>query len=241
VHVFASIIPPFAAYAFGGLVALTAGQTLVIIGILVLEIIQGVIAGHVSKEFMQEIAMGVFGHVYIDLLLGHAVLVHELVCDSGTSVLAWVITCTLVGDNGGYLFGKIAGRRKFVQAISPNKSLEGFIGALGLSAFSSRMFFLLFQRMGHPLLLNSNFANEFEFICIGIGIGFVGLFGDLFESLLKRAYAIKDIGSIFPGWGGFLDRVDALIFVFPAIYYYLVITRGYSLTFPGCSTSSFYL
>lgn len=231
-----SVVPALSAYALGGLPALCGAASLCVLLVLVLTVVERR-AGPVSVEAVHEVSLGILGLVYIGVLLGHAVLVHELACDWGTSTLAWVITCTLLGDNGGYLMGKLVGKTKVTPAISPNKSLEGFIGAIGLSVLASVGFCALFKEMGHPIVLRSPLATA-EFIVLGVLIGVVGIFGDLFESFVKRAFGVKDMASLFPGWGGVLDRVDALIFTFPAVYYYFVLVRGHPTTFPGCSSSA---
>lgn len=150
-HTLLSAVPALCAYAWGGLPALCGGTALCCLTVMLLTVLERR-TGPVVLEAVQELAIGVLGQVYVGMLLGHAVLLHELACDWGTSTIAWVITCTILGDNGGYLVGKMIGTTRVTPAISPNKSLEGFFGAIALSALASAGFCIVFRAMGHPLV-----------------------------------------------------------------------------------------
>jgi phosphatidate cytidylyltransferase len=122
--------------------------------------------------------------------------------------LAWVLTVVLttwVGDSVALLAGRALGRRKLAPMISPNKSQEGalagLIAAMIAGAMSVQGFGLGDWRLG---------------VIAGAVIGIAGQIGDLAESILKRQAGVKDSGSVVPGHGGVLDRIDALLFAFPA-------------------------
>ncbi len=135
---------------------------------------------------------------------------YQLATDSSFIFLMCVIVWS--GDTGAYFTGKKLGRRKLAPLISPNKTWEGAIGGLtasivGAWIFKSLNLFL----MPNWLVLT---------LCAVVG-GRLGQLGDLAESSFKRFAGVKDSGSIFPGHGGFLDRVDGLLFAAPAIWFIL--------------------
>jgi phosphatidate cytidylyltransferase len=122
--------------------------------------------------------------------------------------LAWVLTLILAvwfGDTVALFAGRAIGRRKLAPMISPNKSQEGALGGLlasmAVGAVSFQLFGLGDSKLG---------------LIAGAAIGVAGQFGDLAESVLKRQAGVKDSGSVVPGHGGVLDRIDALLFAFPA-------------------------
>lgn len=109
-------------------------------------------------------------------------------------------------DIGGYLFGKSFGKHKIFPVISPKKTYEGLLGSfvlLFLIQFFSWYFF--------------EFLTLLEFLVISILIFVGSIYGDYFESFLKRNYHIKDSGNLIPGHGGLLDRLDSAIYTIPLI------------------------
>ncbi|MDQ4095394.1 MAG: phosphatidate cytidylyltransferase [Actinomycetota bacterium] len=143
---------------------------------------------------------------------GGAGAISILVLDPGglNLLIAFVLTVA-AGDIGAYFVGTAFGRHKIAPSISPGKSWEGFVGGvLGSLAFG---------------LLVGNVLDELTLldgVAIGAISGFISPVGDLVESLVKREIGIKDSGRILPGHGGFLDRLDAIIFAAPAVYLYLL-------------------
>ena len=105
-------------------------------------------------------------------------------------------------DTMSYYVGKNFGKHKLAPEISPNKTLEGFIGG-SLSCILFNMLYFGFTKG----------------LMIGMVVSFVGVFGDLFKSLIKRQYNIKDFSNIFGPHGGFLDRFDALMFSSLVFYF----------------------
>jgi phosphatidate cytidylyltransferase len=121
--------------------------------------------------------------------------------------LAWALTLVLaiwVGDAVALLAGRAVGRQKLSLKISPNKSREGAIGGLMASVAVCAISFQVFG-LGHWWLG----------LIVGAVFSLAGQIGDLAESFLKRQAGVKDSGSIVPGHGGVLDRIDALLFAFP--------------------------
>jgi phosphatidate cytidylyltransferase len=119
--------------------------------------------------------------------------------------LAWL------ADTAGYFAGRFMGRRKLYEAISPKKTVEGAIGGLVASVVWALLGALVFLRGALPLS---------HALALGIVAGALGQAGDLGESLLKRSTGVKDSGSMVPGHGGVLDRVDALLMTTAVVFFY---------------------
>lgn len=124
----------------------------------------------------------------------------------GVFILIWV------NDTFAYLIGKKFGKNKLFEAVSPKKTIEGFIGGL--------IFTLIFAFILSKSFLFFTFEN---WIIIAIIVSIFGTIGDLLESKLKRIAKVKDSGTIMPGHGGLLDRLDSVIFVSPIVYLYLIL------------------
>jgi phosphatidate cytidylyltransferase len=104
------------------------------------------------------------------------------------------------------------GRHRLYQAVSPKKSVEGSLAGLAGGV------------LGAMICKFSFFAelDSVDVLFIGLGVGAFSQLGDLVESLFKRSFGVKDSGTLFPGHGGMLDRLDSLLFAFPVTYYYAV-------------------
>jgi phosphatidate cytidylyltransferase len=113
----------------------------------------------------------------------------------------WLIVLTWLSDIGGYIFGKLFGGPKLTQ-ISPKKTWAGAIGSIILSQFAFLIFFL-----------NSNYKFNINIIFMQLFLSIIGQFGDILMSYVKRKNNKKDTSNFIPGHGGFLDRVDGLIWI----------------------------
>jgi phosphatidate cytidylyltransferase len=113
----------------------------------------------------------------------------------------WLIVLTWLSDIGGYIFGKLFGGLKLTQ-ISPNKTWAGAIGSIILSQFAFLIFFL-----------NSDYKFNITIIFMQLFLSIIGQFGDILMSYVKRKNNKKDTSNFIPGHGGFLDRVDGLIWI----------------------------
>ncbi len=116
-------------------------------------------------------------------------------------------------DIGAYLIGRQIGRRKLLPRVSPNKTIEGFIGGI-LSAVVVALIFLIFDK---SLLAGYSLGMMLLLVVI---FSIFSQFGDLVESAIKRHFGVKDSGKIIPGHGGILDRFDGMIFVFPIMHFF---------------------
>lgn len=166
-------------------------------------------------------AFSLFGVIYIGFSFMHLILLRDIsstVYDSTGSfyhvnvgtVYLWVaFLATWASDTFAYFVGSAIGRHKLAPEISPNKSIEGFVGGL-VGAVLAVIIFGHFTAI--PMIHR---------IITGMIVGLIGPIGDLAESALKRFCRVKDSGSLLPGHGGVLDRFDSILLSVPAIYYYV--------------------
>jgi phosphatidate cytidylyltransferase len=129
--------------------------------------------------------------------------------DSPVEWTALALVATWFADSGGYVFGKTLGRRKLAPRLSPNKTVEGYLGGIVLGVLSM-LLVGLFLELDPRLLL-----------AVGLLIAVLGTAGDLGISLFKRSVGVKDSGHMLPGHGGALDRTDSLIWSVAITYYVL--------------------
>lgn len=159
-------------------------------------------------KFKLNIFFNFYGIIYL-LISFYTIFSFRNMIDENSLLYFLIVIITCVGsDIGGFIFGKILKGPKLTK-ISPNKTYSGLIGAYILSCFFI-LFFFLIQNRYDLITLN--------FMLIVIIISTVSQLGDLFISFLKRKSKIKDTGSIIPGHGGVLDRIDGMIFAFPISY-----------------------
>ncbi len=158
-----------------------------------------------------------FGLLYLPLLAAPLALIRQVRFEGvevGLPLLALLMLATFGGDSGAYFAGRAFGKTPLFPRVSPKKTVEGLIGGLLTS-------------IGLSIAANSYWNLGFsltEIIVIGALLDVAGVLGDLAESLLKRAYGIKDSGWIMPGHGGVLDRVDSLLFSGPVLWLALVLS-----------------
>ena len=117
----------------------------------------------------------------------------------------FLLSIIIATDVGGYIFGKVFGGKKLTK-ISPNKTYSGALGSLILSIIAAFLFFTFQKKF---LFIDLNF------IFVVLAISLTSQFGDILISFLKRRAKIKDTGSLLPGHGGMLDRIDGLLFALP--------------------------
>lgn len=126
-------------------------------------------------------------------------------------LLLGVFILTWTNDTFAFLTGSWLGKHKLVPHISPKKSIEGLIGG-GLFTLGAAW---LYSRFNQDI-------SFIQWLVTGIIVVIFGTLGDLSESVIKRNFNAKDSGTILPGHGGFLDRIDGLLFIGPAVYFYLL-------------------
>ena len=189
------------------------------------------------KDSMASISGTFFGVFYVGWLLSHTIVLrqfHDSVIarfgrdavvelgiaeQAGVFFMVYALTVVIWCDTGAYFVGRAYGRRKLAPKISPGKSIEGAIGGViaGTLAglFAKGLFDFFWPALSHPFGWGAAFV-------FGVVISGVGIVGDLVESLLKRDAAVKDAGTLLPGFGGVLDRIDAPLLAIPVTYYLLL-------------------
>lgn len=156
------------------------------------------------------------GCLYAGLLLPHFIWVRALP-SHGADWVTFLLGVCMAGDAGGYFGGRAFGRRKLLPQVSPNKTVEGS----AVSFVSSLVVAMILNAMTLKVL------GPFEVLVVASIINVLAQFGDLLESMLKRAYDAEDSGWIFPGHGGVLDRTDSLVLPIVFVYYYARLNPGY--------------
>jgi phosphatidate cytidylyltransferase len=167
-----------------------------------------------TPDFFKNLTKIFLGLVYIILPLAIAnylvfpasngfAYTHRIVL--GILILVWI------NDTGAFLAGSAIGRHKLFPRISPKKSWEGLIGGTILTLIAA---FWMNRVMG---MLSIN-----DWIVLAIVVSVFGVYGDLTESLIKRNANRKDSGTLIPGHGGVLDRIDSMLFVIPVSFIYLI-------------------
>ena len=116
-------------------------------------------------------------------------------------------------DVFAYLIGKNFGKHKLIERVSPNKTIEGFIGG-----------FVFTYITGYFISNYCDSLLSYQWLAIAIIVNVFGVLGDLIESMFKRQAGVKDSSNLIPGHGGFLDRLDSVIFATPFIFVYLYLT-----------------
>jgi len=155
-----------------------------------------------------DFAQAIIGPFYICLPLIFFLLIAQL--DQGKMWIFFTLAVIFAGDTGSFYTGRYLGKHKLTQ-ISPGKTWEGTVGGLLANILSAGIFRLLF----FPSL------SLISIVVIAIVMGISGQVGDLAESLLKRISNMKDSGTVLPGHGGILDRIDSLLFAIPVLYLYV--------------------
>ena len=157
-----------------------------------------------------EVAYALLAFLYIPFLLMHLVLLRQT--PYGIEWLCVIMLIVMTNDSTAYYTGSAFGRHRLYPLVSPKKSIEGALGGLVGS-------------LGGTFLAKFTFFPQLSFfdaVVTALVIGMVGQAGDLFESLLKRSFGVKDSGTIIPGHGGVLDRMDSILFAAPITYYYVL-------------------
>ena len=202
-------------------------------------LLQGIFS-HKQKNWHYKSIYSIFALCYIGLFFSLFILLRQYQTDvaidttfgsmSKGECYFWLcLIGTWASDTFAYFAGTAFGKHKLCPDISPNKSWEGaiagFIGCvLSVLLLAKYVFNISDVSSIYASLPGASFSLgifNFDIIIVSFLIAFFAPLGDLVESQLKRFFAVKDSGSIFPGHGGVLDRLDSLLFVIPAVYAYL--------------------
>ncbi len=195
------------------------GGNLLIAGTLMSTMLVTLAMSVVGTASMRDRSRVVFttlaGVLYVSVMLGHLVLLRAL--PEGSWWIFMLLGIVMMSDTCAYFAGRAFGKHKLAPLVSPKKTIEGAFGGLAGSA----VFALV-----AVVSLGWSHVSVSQALTLGILTGLVSQIGDLAESLLKRGADVKDSGTIFPGHGGLLDRLDSIL---PGcvVLYYLI--RGMGL------------
>jgi phosphatidate cytidylyltransferase len=175
------------------------------------------------KMALAEAAVSAFGVLYIAGALG---LLISLRADPGKNILVFYVLLTVwAGDIAAYYVGRSIGKHKLAPIVSPNKSWEGAIASVLASIGVGLIIFHFHGEIVRHFRGDYVFLQHTRWLWVQVAIlsaftNIAAQFGDLFESAIKRGAGAKDSGTLLPGHGGMLDRIDALLFAIPFVWYY---------------------
>ena len=159
-----------------------------------------------ARGQLRTVALAILGFVYFGWMFSHLGFLAN--SRHAYGYLLFLIFAVEINDVAAFTFGKLLGGRKLREEISPNKTVAGSLGAIGVS-------------LAVPWMLSFSF-DHFEplhLVLTGLIVGIGGQLGDLAISFIKRDIGIKDMGALIAGHGGILDRVDSMIFVSPLFFH----------------------
>lgn len=165
--------------------------------------------GKDRDDFIAHTGSIVFGFSYICLPLTMLVFIDRY--PAGNVWIFFLLSVVFASDTGAFYFGRLLGNRRLHPSVSPGKTWEGAMGGL----LCSLVPVYIFQAFFH--------VGKVSVFFLALTLAGVGQMGDLAESLLKRSCNVKDSGSILPGHGGVLDRIDGVLFAVPLLYVYLAL------------------
>ena len=190
----------------GGMMGLTVALVVVCLGLFFYYLL--FTTSHDISE-LQVLGISLFGILWIPWSFNHLTLIRGL--QEGRAFLLLLVLCIWTSDMAAYFGGKSFGRILLAPSVSPKKTIEGSIcGALGSGIVAAVFCYFFIENLGW-----------FAGFLVGSGVSYLGQVGDLLESKIKRLCEVKDSGTIFPGHGGVLDRVDGFLTATPLFFYFL--------------------
>ena len=168
-----------------------------------------------GKQSTADIGKALLGPIYIVIPLSMILHIDRYYPAKGYLWIFFLLVVVFSSDTGAFYCGKLFGKHKLYKTISPGKTWEGAIGGVLCSIIAALWF----------LHLMPQFQISPGLLILVVVLSVAGQIGDLVESMLKRNHGIKDSGSILPGHGGILDRIDGLLFAIPVLYGYINLYR----------------
>jgi len=181
------------------------------------------------SRVLPDSAQGVFGLVYVAYPLTLIPMIWNREQGDGKQLLIFLMVCVWVGDSAALYVGKSLGRHK-LSHLSPNKTWEGSIASVAGSILAA----IGIAYLGNALYARGNTVLHiveplWQTIILAVIINIAAQLGDLLESAIKRGAGVKDSGTLLPGHGGFLDRIDALLLAAPALWCMLLLKDAFGL------------
>ncbi len=182
------------------------------------------------ENVLSETAAGVLMLVYIAYPLTLLPQIWGL--ENGTALLLFLFVCVWSGDIAALYIGKNFGRRRLSPRLSPNKTWEGAIASVVGSVVCGMGLLYLgayLSRNGSGFTKLHSTEPWWQSVILAIVLNVAAQFGDLLESALKRGAGVKDSGTMLPGHGGILDRIDALLLAAPVLWFIVVLKDRFAL------------
>jgi phosphatidate cytidylyltransferase len=178
------------------------------------------------ERVMADASASIFCMFYVGLTLLTLNNLHEQA--DGPSLVAFLLCVVWAGDTMAYLIGRAWGRHKLAPTLSPGKTWEGAVGSVAGSLLVAwGLLELATQLQARDFILLSYPEETWYWLVLAVVINLAAQVGDLAESALKRSAGVKDSGSLLPGHGGILDRIDALLLASPVLWYAQVIHQRF--------------
>ncbi|WP_079174802.1 phosphatidate cytidylyltransferase [Streptomyces malaysiense] len=166
------------------------------------------------EGYLKDVTAGVFAAFYVPFLATFVALL--LTADDGPWRVLTFLLLTVVSDTGAYAVGWRFGKHKLAPRISPGKTREGLFGAVSFSMVAGALCMQFLIDGGH----------WWQGLVLGLAVAASATLGDLGESMIKRDLGIKDMGTLLPGHGGIMDRLDSLLPTAPVVWLLLVLFVG---------------
>jgi phosphatidate cytidylyltransferase len=184
--------------------ALTFGLIVTVVAVMVWRLADG------AGGYGRDVTAATFVAVYVPFLGGFAALLGSP--DDGARRVVVTLAAVVLSDTGGYIAGVLFGKHAMAPSVSPKKSWEGLAGSLVATAVGSAVLLLLLLDV--PVWWG---------LLFGLAVSAASVVGDLGESMVKRDLGVKDMGTLLPGHGGLMDRLDSIVFAAPTAYLLLTV------------------
>jgi phosphatidate cytidylyltransferase len=195
--------------------ALSAGPTLPIVLAVVAPGLYFLFRFRDMQTVAARFAATVAGIIYAGFLYTFVALLKVADPDHGGDDIILVLAVAWIADTGAYFAGRFLGKTKLYEAVSPKKTWAGAWGGIAGSLAGA----------AGLKLVHADELTWLDVVLVAVPGGILGQMGDLAESLIKRSVGVKDSGALLPGHGGMLDRIDAVLFIAPYVYFYVTVVK----------------